>query len=538
MRNPLTSPIAVIIQAELLFNLKRVAPRVLIVLFGLNAMLWWGGASVHFGWASNSDFYIIRLFCGFSFLTAPFFVALLMGDAVARDLRLEVHSLLFSSPINRAEYVLGKFFGNFLVVIGCFAGFALAAFLLQWVHWPGIILLPWSGVPFIKHFVMFVVVTNLVTAVFCFAVGTVTRNAKLVYGLVVVFYVLYISIFATLSHTAPRLALVLDPFLPDLGNRIGRGLAPEAINQMTIVYGADLWANRAVMLGAAAICLTILCRRFSIEERRSRRSAPTLLSLIEPAELIGQSYEDNSNAGFIAIRPIEIIPVGPSLPIPHVSVLTKVPRASLAQFAAAIGAEFRLLKSERSLIVIGPLAVLACVLELSPAGTAPVASGYAANSAQTLLLILFGVTLFYAGEMMHRDREWRVDALLWSAPAPDWVLLLSKFAATLLLALALMAATAMTAATLHLVRDSASVEVWPYFLVYSIILWPTVIFMAGATITLHAVLRDKYLAHAVGLGLGGGLIYLLMQGGVNRLCNPALSRLWTYDDLVRTIAVS
>src|SRR5262249_27515266 len=154
-------------------------------------------------------------------------------------------------------------------------------------------------------------------------------------------------------------------------------------------------------------------------------------------------------------------------------------------------------------------------LELSPAGAPLVASVYAANSAQTLLLILFGVTLFYAGETMHRDRELRVEVLLWSAPAPDWVVLLSKFAASLLLALALMAATVATAIALHLIRNPETVELLPYFLVYSIILWPTVIFMAGATIALHAVLREKYLAHAAGLGLGGGFIYLLMQGGVN-----------------------
>jgi hypothetical protein len=58
-----------------------------------------------------------------------------------------------------------------------------------------------------------------------------------------------------------------------------------------------------------------------------------------------------------------------------------------------------------------------------------------------------------------------------------------------------------------------------------------VIFTAGATITLHAVLRETYLAHTVGLGLGGGLIYLVMQGSVNPLYNPTLSRLWTYADL-------
>jgi ABC-type transport system involved in multi-copper enzyme maturation permease subunit len=527
MRNPLTSPIAAVIQAELLFNLQRVAPRLLVVLFSLNAMLWWGSASVHFGWASNGDFYLIRIFYGFSFLTAPFFVALLMGDAVARDLRLEVHPLLFSSSVRRAEYVLGKFFGNFLVLIGCCAAFALTAFLLQWAHWPGVVLLPWRGAAYVKHFVALIVVTNLLTAAFCFTVGVVTRSAKLVYGLVVVFYVLYFAVFATLHRLAPRLAAIFDPFLLELGNRIGRGRTPDAINRMTVVYDAGLLGNRFVMLGTAAVCLALLCWRFSFAERRAGKSPSTSLSLNEPAELIGQSYDVDS----VVSSPAEPLPCGTWPPVPRVFTLTQGFRAHLAQLVAAVAAEFRCLRAERSLIVIAPLAVLACALELSPAGAPPVASVYATNSAQTLLVILFGVTLFYAGETMHRDRELRVEPLLWSAPAPDWVVLLSKFAATLLVALALMVATAATAVGVHLVRDPGTVEVRPYFLVYSIILWPTVVFMAGATITLHAILREKYLAHTVGLGLGGGLVYLIMQGSVNSLYNPALSRLWTYADL-------
>ena len=71
MRNLIHNPLTAIIRAEILFNSKRVAPWVLMALFVGNAALWWGAASVHYNWAPNSDYYIIRLYGGFSFLTLP-----------------------------------------------------------------------------------------------------------------------------------------------------------------------------------------------------------------------------------------------------------------------------------------------------------------------------------------------------------------------------------------------------------------------------------------------------------------------------------
>ena len=89
------------------------------------------------GWAVNSDFYIVWLFGGFSFMTMPLFIALMMGDPVIRDFRIGIDPLIFSKPVRRTEYLLGKFFGNFFVLVCCQACFALTALLLQAFSTPG-----------------------------------------------------------------------------------------------------------------------------------------------------------------------------------------------------------------------------------------------------------------------------------------------------------------------------------------------------------------------------------------------------------------
>src|SRR3712207_9048151 len=89
----------------------------------------------------------------------------------------------------------------------------------------------------------------------------------------------------------------------------------------------------------------------------------------------------------------------------------------------------RLLRAERGLIVLAPLAVAFSTLELlfrvEPDGS--YSGAYAGGTAKTALLFLVALVVFYTGEAMHRDREVRIEQVLWSVPAPNFVMLLSKF---------------------------------------------------------------------------------------------------------------
>ena len=85
MRNPLHTSFAAVFQNEIRLNSKRVAPYAMAILFGGNALLWWGwGPATGRGWATNSDFFIAGVLPVYSFLTLPLFTALIMADPVDR----------------------------------------------------------------------------------------------------------------------------------------------------------------------------------------------------------------------------------------------------------------------------------------------------------------------------------------------------------------------------------------------------------------------------------------------------------------------
>jgi len=541
------TPLAAVFRAEVLFNLKRVAPYALMILFSANALLWWGwGPAVSRGWAVNSDFYIAWLFCGFSFLTTPLFIAMMMGDPVIRDYRLRVDPLIFSKPVGRGEYLLGKFFGNFFVLVCCQACFALTPLVLQAFRTDGMIVLAPRVLPYLQHFLFFVVVSSLALAAVFFTVGTLTRNVKVVYGLGVSFYPLYIGWQLTLKGLPADWRVKLDPLLFNVPANGWQGRSAEWLNQLVVVYDPGMVANRLVMIGFALACLGVLYLRFSTSER-GRGAASGGTSILElglgarPESLYVESEDYGAarvhgDASEGAGRREAGAEFGASRPaaLPSVEVVTGGWRAAAAQFAAALGVEFRLLRSERSLVLVAPLVVFVCVLELAAFGVAPAVSysaAYAARTSEALLLFLFGVAVFYAGEAMHRDRELRVEPVLWSAPAPDFVFLLPKFAATLLLSLSLVAPVAAAAALLQLYKGHAPLEPLAYLKTYALILLPSVVFMCAASVAANVLLRDKYLSYAVSLAAGGTVYYLASQGGGGWLYNPVLYNLWTPADL-------
>src|ERR1051326_8826383 len=125
---------------EVLLNSKRVAPYLVAALCAGNAVLWWGwGPATGLVLAVNSDYFIAGVLPPYSFLFLPLYTALMMADPPIRDFREGITPLIFSKPITRAEYLLGKFFGNFLVLAGCQSMFVITLFVLQWVPKRGVI---------------------------------------------------------------------------------------------------------------------------------------------------------------------------------------------------------------------------------------------------------------------------------------------------------------------------------------------------------------------------------------------------------------
>ena len=522
-----------IFQNEVLLNSKRVATYVVAALCAGNAVLWWGwGPATGRGVATNSDFFIAGVLPPYSFLFLPLYTALMMADPAIRDVREGIGPLIFSKPISRAEYLLGKFFGNFFVLACCQSAFVLTLFVLQWVPKQGVTALQETKfLAYPKHFLVFVALSHMFLAAIYFTVGTLTRNAKIVYGLGLAFYPIYIGYQTILLNSLPwRWKRVLDPLVMNraIGPASIHSDDPAWLNQLVIVYDADLIANRVGVILLTAICLTILYALFSSTERSGPVEKFSVLNLSTAAEgvyypespLVEAVERPDYKAGAIAIP--EVLRVNDGI------------RANVNKLIAALGVEFRLLRAERSLVAIMPLAIFLSIFDVAFYNIPPdisISAAYATHTAKWLLLFLIGMAVFYTGEAMHRDREVKIESVMWSTPAPNSVLILSKCLATIVLTFCLLATVGLIAILIQLVRGHTPVNLSAYVMVYGVVLVPGIIFLTAGVVALNVLLRNKYLAYVVAVGTGVGLFYLYNVGYNHWLYNPLLYQLWKYQDL-------
>jgi len=92
--------------------------------------------------------------------------------------------------------------------------------------------------------------------------------------------------------------------------------------------------------------------------------------------------------------------------IPEVVRLNQGMHANVHKMIAALGVEFRLLRAERSMVVLLPLTLFVSTLEVAfypVRATGSYSAAYASITATSMLIFLIGFSVFYTGEAMHRE---------------------------------------------------------------------------------------------------------------------------------------
>jgi ABC-type transport system involved in multi-copper enzyme maturation permease subunit len=269
--------------------------------------------------------------------------------------------------------------------------------------------------------------------------------------------------------------------------------------------------------------------RFTTTERSGTVDKFSVLNLSTAAERV--YYPESSQVTLIDEFDYKAARI---FAVPAVVTVNKGIRTGVDKLIAALGVEFSLLRAERSLVVVMPLAIFFSVLEVGfyniPTAVT-YSAAYATNTAKLLLLFLVGIVVFYTGEAMHRDREVKIEPVIWSTPVPNSVLLLSKFLVTIVLTFSLMVVVGLIAIVIQLVRGHTPVDVSAYLMIHGVVLVPGIVCLAAVIVAANVLLRNKYLVYVGAVGTGAGLFYLYSAGYNHWLYNPLLYNLWSYQDL-------
>ncbi|HTF18538.1 MAG TPA: hypothetical protein VK658_10720, partial [Chryseolinea sp.] len=198
-----------------------------------------------------------------------------MGVAIVRDFDYNMESILFSNQLRKVDYLMGRFWGSFVVlifinsgiVLGLMCGFALGNIMPWDVSWKGRELLAFNAWHYLQPFLLFVIPNLFITGAFFFMSGALSRNSILIYTqgiLLIVLYQLGNTFFSDVAHH--EIAALIDPFGIQTVQFVARYWTPAEQNSMLLPIQGFMSYNRAIWicLGAAALLLTQAAFSFSV----------------------------------------------------------------------------------------------------------------------------------------------------------------------------------------------------------------------------------------------------------------------------------
>ena len=187
----------------------------------------------------------------------------IIGVSVYRDFKSEMHTILYSYPFTKANYLFAKFFSAIVVV--SLIAFSIALGMIIGFRFPGTntdIVGPFNLVTYLQTYFVFILPNVLLFGAIVFAVVAFSRNIAA--GFITVIILLFGQgvLESLLSEPEHRtLAAILDPFGAAASNYYTKYWTPSEQNELQIplkemiVYNRLLWMAIASFYKAYCVIL-------------------------------------------------------------------------------------------------------------------------------------------------------------------------------------------------------------------------------------------------------------------------------------------
>jgi len=326
--------------------------------------------------------------------------AAFINSAALRDFRFNTNQIVFTTPMRRRDFLLGRFVGATLVslipLLGVSAGI-LAAKYMPWTD-PE----QWGTVNWQAHLhaIYVLAIPNvLILAAILYAIAVLARNEVVPFIGGLVLLIGYIAAGALLQDLRHEAYVVLaDPFgIRTLGLVTKYWTVAEKNSVSVGLTGLMLW-NRLLWIGVAVVIFIAAYFRFSFTEKASKAT------------------------------PID--PEAPAAPLPAASpvLVPRLRNAAWSQAAQSLRIHMRgMLVSVPFIVVMlaGGINCLASLMLSATEGygnhTLPVTYWVLDLIRGTLYLFIIIVITFYAGALVWKDKDERMDEIVDATPVPEWV---------------------------------------------------------------------------------------------------------------------
>jgi ABC-2 type transport system permease protein len=431
-----------------------------------------GGLLKNAAYATLRNYVMVSVF--FMFVTTSF-----VASAVLRDDETGYGPIIRSTGITRLEYVMGRFLGAFGIAALCMVAVPLAALLGSMMPWaPAAQLGPNRLVDHLYGYFVVALPNLFIHGAVLFALATITRSMMAAYLGVVGF----VAGFFTLQtgFTGQTAVAVAEPFAGRALRSAVRYWTVAERNVMLPELSGGLLYNRLLWIGVALLCLALACAAYRFADQGMSRRERKRLKLVQapPAEA-GRAAE------------------AAALPAPEHGA-----RALRGLLWMRTRFEVRQVVLSPAFVVVmawGLFTTFYALLTRGDAGrpTYPTTLTLIPNIRDAFGTILLVIAIFYAGELVWRERDRRVHEIVDATPLPSWAYVVPKTLAMAVVLMAMLLVNVAAAVLFQLSAGFTEVELGKYLLWYVLPATWDVLLLAALAVFVQALSPHKTVGWAV-----------------------------------------
>ncbi|QIP17398.1 peptidase M1 [Spirosoma aureum] len=489
-----------IFRFELAYRLKRPATYLYALILFLFTFLFviYGSGPASEKTNVNSP-YAISQFVVVLTIFGMLIASAIMGVPVYRDIEHNTKNYFFSFPITERGYLLGRFLGSFVVLLGIMA-VGMLGIVIGSLLGPVFNLAdnterfgPIRFRDYAYPFMLFVVPNMFLVGSVFFGLVAFSRQIFTTYAGSILLFIGYL-LGSTLSQDLENKHLVnlLDPFGSYAYDAATKYWSPVEQNALLVQLEGDLLTNRLIWAGVALLVFILTIVRFSFSRFlavKLGRASSRRASLRKK----GKASEED-----------EVVPSLASLPTPKPVFQTG---AYIRQMFRQAWLEFGNIVRDPYFIAILIGAVLFLFLDgwfgAQIFGTSSLPTTYAMLEARngTFFFFVLIVLIFYTGEVVHRDKVVHYDTIADALPVPDWMNYGSKLLSMIYVCLLLCTLIIVSGVLNQTVKGYFNYELPLYFRDVYGVAFTQYFQLVMLAFFVHTMVNQKFVGHIVTLAV-------------------------------------
>ncbi|OOG69433.1 M1 family aminopeptidase [Algoriphagus sp. A40] len=408
-----------------------------------------------------------------------------MGVPLYRDLEHKTGTFLFSYPISKFGYFMGRFWGSFVALLfislGALIGIYLGSLLGPLFGTDAERYGPNSLINYLHPWLTLVVPNLWLAGSIFFALIIFTRNIRSIYsGGIVIFIGYLLSNFLAQDIENKDLVQLIDPFALNSFDLQTRYLTPFEQNSFLLSVTGNLLLNRIIWVTVGIIFFIASYFRFSFtyffqtsqkKLKEKKDSEPAPVGLLK--RLVPDFSSDYQWRSFITLTKIEIQ-----------NVLKDVYFRS---------------------ILLGGMIFL--VLDFWIGNTIYSVSNFPSTSflmeykGYDYLIFVFIILVFFTGEALHRDKSTGYSVINDTFPVKDGVVIASKFFGMGFICLVLTSLPIVVGLLIQTLKGYFDYDLPVYLIDSYLISLPDFLQMVMLVFAVHLVVNNKFAGHAAAIGI-------------------------------------